>query len=196
MQATHSQLAENASLRILTVNTGAQWVRQELDCSLSGAGASALLLGVNVVKDFQIVDQRTYQRHESPETRSDLIYKNTLSDNAKTIFSGMIQVAVGAHFTDAFQRCHNLLLSEEATAHSLPGLEIKADQVKCSHGATNSTIQEEELFYLLSRGIKPAEATELIAQGFSAQVLEKFEIPAVSALAEEMLAQQFLEIKS
>ena len=109
---------------------------------------------------------RTLQHHAAPRATSDLIYKNALYDKAKTVFSGLITVDEGAHFTDAYQKCRNLLNSADCEADSMPGLEINADQVKCSHGTTSSPISEDELFYLKARGIPDRDSRRLIATGF------------------------------
>ena len=99
------------------------------------------MLSVSIPAREQEYDQRTFQHHVSPGAYSDLLYKNSLYDNAKTIFSGLIFVDEGAHHTDAYQTCRNLLMSDTCEANSMPGLEINADQVKCSHGSTSSQIQ-------------------------------------------------------
>ena len=104
-----------------------------------------------------------------------LLYKNALYDKSKTTFAGMIKVEEGAHFTDAYQTCRNLLMSEECEANSLPGLEIKADQVKCSHGSTSNPVAEEELFYLMSRGIEEAVSRQLVTFGFVKDAVDRLE---------------------
>jgi len=121
----------------------------------------------------QVVDMRTLQNHIAPRTYSDLLYKNALYDKSRTIFSGLINVAEGAHYTDAYQKCRNLLNSDNAEAVSMPGLEINADQVKCSHGATSAPISEDELFYLKARGIPDTDSRHLITVGFLEDVIAK-----------------------
>jgi hypothetical protein len=113
------------------------------------------MLSVSIPAREQEYDQRTFQHHVSEGAYSDLLYKNSLYDNSKTIFSGLIFVDEGAHHTDAYQTCRNLLMSDTCEANSMPGLEINADQVKCSHGSTSSQIHDEEIFYLRARGIDP-----------------------------------------
>jgi Fe-S cluster assembly protein SufD len=102
-----------------------------------------------------------------------LLYKNSLNDQARTIFAGLIRVEPGAHRTDAYQKVRNLLLSDDAEANSMPGLEILADDVRCSHGATSGQVDAEELFYMLSRGIPQREAQQLIVFGFLNEVIER-----------------------
>jgi Fe-S cluster assembly protein SufD len=141
---------------------------------LVGQGARSDMLSVSLPIGEQIVDQRTLQRHKAPHATSDLLYKNALYGQSRSIFSGLIIVDEGAHYTDAYQTCRNLLNSNEAEATSLPGLEINADQVKCSHGATSGPISDEELFYLKARGISDSESRKLIIEGFLAGVVERF----------------------
>ena len=118
-------------------------------------------------KDDQLFDQRTIQVHEAPHCTSNLLCKNALSNESKSIFSGLIKVEEDAQHTDAYQTNRNLLLlSDKAEADSLPGLEILANEVKCSHGATTSKIDPQELFYLNSRGIAESEAEKLLLWDF------------------------------
>lgn len=181
----------DATVTSLILNTGASWARQESTSKLLGEGAESNMLSASIASGTQEYDQRTYQHHLVPRTRSDLLYRNTLLDSAKTSFSGMINVEQGAHFTDAYQTCNNLLLSDNAEANSLPGLEINADQVKCSHGTTNSTIEDDQIFYLLSRGIPAPQARQMIAQGFSATAIQRFGNEEVEAYALELAQEKF-----
>ena len=167
------------------LNLGAKWVRQVSTTRLLEAGADSRMISASVGQDSQEIDQRTLQSHEAPHTTSDLLYKNVLDDKARSIFAGLIQVQEGAHHTDAYQKCRNLLLSDSAEANSMPGLEINADQVKCSHGATAGTIDAEQLFYLASRGLHTAAAEHLIALGFAVETLDP--------LANESLKQALTE---
>jgi len=127
----------------------------------------------------------------SPHTTSDLLYKNALNDRARTTFGGLIRVEPHAHFTDAYQKVRNLLLSDDAEANSMPGLEILADNVKCSHGATSGQISENEMFYLLSRGIPAPVAKQLLVSGFLNEVVDRLDYPAISTLVHEMIEAKF-----
>jgi Fe-S cluster assembly protein SufD len=149
------------------------------------------MLAVTVAEDAQEIDQRTFQIHEAPNTASDLLYKNALDEQARTIFSGLIRVAPGAHKTDAYQKVRNLLLSDAAEANSMPGLEIEADEVRCTHGATSGQIDEEELFYLRSRGIPLREAQRLIVHGFLDEVLGRLGHDALAAKLSARLHEKF-----
>ena len=121
-----------------------------------------------------MLDQHTRQVHHVGGVASDLLYKNVVDDSATAVFAGNIYVAPGAHHTDAYQSNRNMLLSEKATIHSLPGLEILADKVRCSHGSASAPMDEEQLFYLLSRGIPRQEALQLVAEGFLADATNRF----------------------
>jgi Fe-S cluster assembly protein SufD len=164
----------DASVKSFQVQLGAAFSRSESVSDLVGQGARSDMLSVSLPIGEQIVDQRTLQRHKAPHATSDLLYKNALYGQSRSIFSGLIIVDEGAHYTDAYQTCRNLLNSNEAEATSLPGLEINADQVKCSHGATSGPISDEELFYLKARGISDSESRKLIIEGFLAGVVERF----------------------
>ncbi|MEZ5386860.1 MAG: Fe-S cluster assembly protein SufD [Prosthecobacter sp.] len=164
----------DASVKSFQVQLGASFSRSESVSDLVGEGSRSDMLSVSLPIGDQIVDQRTLQRHKAPHATSDLLYKNALYGKSRSIFSGLIIVDEGAHYTDAYQTCRNLLNSDEAEATSLPGLEINADQVKCSHGATSGPISDEELFYLKARGISDNESRKLIIEGFLAGVVERF----------------------
>lgn len=164
----------DAAVKSFQVQLGASFSRSESVSDLVGEGSRSDMLSVSLPIGEQIVDQRTLQNHKAPHASSDLLYKNALYGKSRSIFSGLITVDEGAHYTDAYQTCRNLLNSNEAEATSLPGLEISADQVKCSHGATSGPISDEELFYLKARGISDSESRKLIIEGFLAGVIERF----------------------
>ena len=130
----------DSAIKSFQVQLGASFSRSESVSDLIGEGSRSDMLSVSMPIGDQIVDQRTLQNHKAPRASSDLLYKNALYGQSRSIFSGLIIVDEGAHYTDAYQTCRNLLNSNEAEATSLPGLEINADQVKCSHGATSGPI--------------------------------------------------------
>jgi Fe-S cluster assembly protein SufD len=163
----------DASIKNLSVNIGAKKARYETQCRIEGAGADIRNYSLTVADGDQEFDQRTLQIHNAPNAVSDLLYKNALLDSARTIFSGLIQVAEEAQQTDAYQTNRNLLLDPTAEANSLPGLEINANEVKCSHGATTGQLDKEELFYFLARGIPAREAKRLMVFGFFEEILGK-----------------------
>jgi Fe-S cluster assembly protein SufD len=170
----NSTVAEEQSSAVnLSLNFGGRYSRLESVSRLAGAGSRSDMLAVSIAGADQEFDQRTLQDHLQPNTTSDLLYKNALSHNARTVFSGLIKVERGAHRTDAYQKVRNLLLSDEAEANSMPGLEILADDVRCTHGATSGQVEPEELFYLQSRGIPDLRAKGLIVNGFLNEVVDR-----------------------
>ena len=170
----NSTIAHRDSAAVnLALNFGGKYSRLESISRMIDRGARSDMLAVSVARGDQEFDQRTLQDHLKPETTSDLLYKNVLNDRARTIFSGLIKVEPGAHRTDAYQKVRNLLLSDDAEANSMPGLEILADDVRCTHGATSGQVEPEELFYLKSRGIDDLGAKQLIARGFLNEVVAR-----------------------
>jgi Fe-S cluster assembly protein SufD len=163
----------DARSKAFILNTGAAWARNESMSRLEGPGAHSDMLSVSIPHLEQEYDQRTFQHHVAEGAYSDLLYKNTLYGHSKTVFSGLIFVDENAHHTDAYQTCRNLLMTDDCEANSMPGLEINADQVKCSHGSTSSQIADEEIFYLQARGIDPVQARQLIARGFSVEAVQR-----------------------
>lgn len=191
IQINETSTARDASAKGFILNTGASWARNECLSRLEGEGSRSDMLSVSIPARTQEYDQRTFQHHVSPGANSDLLYKNSLYDFSKSIFSGLIFVDEGAHHTDAYQTCRNLLMSDTCDANSMPGLEINADQVKCSHGSTSSQIHDEEIFYLCARGIDPVRARQLIARGFSVSVIERLEDDATEELILSFVDDKF-----
>jgi Fe-S cluster assembly protein SufD len=196
IQINETATARDASAKGFILNTGASWARNESLSRLEGAGSRSDMLSVSIPAREQEYDQRTFQHHVSPGAYSDLLYKNSLYDHSRTIFSGLIFVDESAHHTDAYQTCRNLLMSDTCEANSMPGLEINADQVKCSHGSTSSQISDEEIFYLRARGIDPVRARQLIARGFSVEVVERLNDEATEALVLSFIDDKFAHIAS
>jgi Fe-S cluster assembly protein SufD len=173
VQVNSTVAAKDSAAINLALNFGGKYSRLESVSRMVDRGARSDMLAISVARGEQEFDQRTLQDHLKPDTTSDLLYKNTLRDQARTIFSGLIKVEPGAHRTDAYQKVRNLLLSDEAEANSMPGLEILADDVRCTHGATSGQVEPEELFYLKSRGIDDLAAKRLIARGFLNEVVDR-----------------------
>ena len=129
----------------------------------------------------------------APNAKSNLLFKNALADDSRTIFSGLIRVAEDAQKTDAYQSNRNLLLSDTAEANSLPGLEIQANDVRCTHGATTSQLDESEMFYLLARGINRKIAKELLVFGFFEEVISQIQNEQLAERVRELIQQKFRE---
>ncbi|GAA5481454.1 Fe-S cluster assembly protein SufD [Haloferula sargassicola] len=196
VQINETGVEKDAAATAFVLNTGASWARNEAMCRLTGEGSHSDMLSVSVPARGQEYDQRTFQHHVSPGAYSDLLYKNSLYDKSRTIFSGLIFVDEGAHRTDAYQTCRNLFMSDEAEANSMPGLEINADDVKCSHGSTSAQISDEEIFYLQARGIDAHRARQLIARGFSVEVIERLGDEKVEEMVLRFLDDKFAHIAS
>jgi Fe-S cluster assembly protein SufD len=196
IQINETSTARDASAKGFILNTGASWARNECLSRLEGPGSRSDMLSVSIPAREQEYDQRTFQHHVSPGAYSDLLYKNSLYDNSRTIFSGLIFVDKDAHHTDAYQTCRNLLMSNTCEANSMPGLEINADQVKCSHGSTSSQIHDDEIFYLQARGIDPLRARQLIARGFSVEAVERIGDEATEELVLGFIDDKFAHLAS
>lgn len=187
-----STLAERSSeTKSLAVSLGSKYARFENKITLTGSTANAKLSSLTVADNNQQFDQRSKQIHSAENAKSNLLYKNVLLDQSKTVFSGIIIVDEGAQKTDAYQTNRNLLLSEEAESNSLPGLEIQANDVRCSHGATSSSLNADELFYLQSRGIEKNKAKELLTFGFFENILQELENEELSSSIRNVIQKKF-----
>jgi Fe-S cluster assembly protein SufD len=191
LQMNTTTVDHDASAMSLNLHLGGKYSRFESLSRLTGEGARSDLLAVAVATGEQEFDARTLQDHVSPRTSSDLLYKNALDDKARCTFGGLIRVEPHAHYTDAYQKVRNLLLSDDAEANSMPGLEILADNVRCTHGATSGQINEDELFYLRSRGIPVSVAQRLIVTGFLNEVIQRLDQPPVAAHLHQLIEQKF-----
>jgi Fe-S cluster assembly protein SufD len=174
-QFNSTVVRRDARVQSLNLHLGARQARHESLSQLQAPGAFSEMLALTVAGKTQEFDQRTLQIHQAPNTKSDLLYKNALNDSSKTIFSGLIIVDPDAQKTDAYQSNRNLMLSEDAEINSLPGLEIQANDVRCTHGSTTSRVDAEQLYYLQSRGIPPKAARQLLIFGFFEEVLNRLE---------------------
>ena len=149
------------------------------DVALVGRHADAQVNGVMFTEGRQQLVYNTLQHHESPACKSDLLYKGAMQDRSRLVWRGMIKVDKAAQKTDGYQRNDNLMLSNEARADSIPGLEIEADDVRCTHGATSGRVDTEQLFYAQARGLSADEAARLVVAGFFQQVFDRITIPPV-----------------
>jgi len=174
-QFNSTVVRRDARVQSLNIHLGARQARHESLSQLQAPGAFSEMLALTVATGTQEFDQRTLQIHQAPNTKSDLLYKNALNDSSKTNFSGLIIVDPDAQKTDAYQSNRNLMLSEEAEINSLPGLEIQANDVRCTHGSTTSRVDPEQLYYLQSRGIPSKTAHQLLVFGFFEEVLNRLE---------------------
>lgn len=170
-----AKLERDAKLNTLVVTLGGDFSRTWKECLLAGEGAESIMLGLYFAHRDQRFEHWTVQDHLVPNTRSDLLYKGSLDDHAKTVYYGTIFVRPGARYTDAYQANRNLNLSRTAQAFTNPQLRIENSLVRCTHGATVGRISDEHLFYLMSRGISRHEAERLVVFGFFNEVLGRVE---------------------
>ena len=172
-------LERNAYLNSVNIDAGAGMARNELRLRLAGAGASADAKGLLLADGSRHVDSRLGVEHAAPNTRSRERYRAILADNARGVFNGRILVEQAAQKTAAELTNRNLLLNRGAEINTKPELEIYADDVKCAHGATTGQLDETSMFYLLSRGIAPQEARNILVQAFASELLTDIAIPAI-----------------
>lgn len=189
----------DATVRSLAVNLGSTFARTQVESVLAGEGSFSEMLGLYFADANQHFAQRTLQSHNAAHATSDLLYKGALKERSRSEYSGLIKVLPGAQATDAYQANRNLVLSEEALARSIPQLEIEANEVRCTHGATVSPVEEEHLFYLMSRGIDRITAQKLVVFGFFGEVLDRIRVPAVrdelsQAISKKVEGEQTLEV--
>lgn len=160
------------------------------DLDLVESGASGRMSGFFFTDGNQHLDFDTQQNHMAPHTTSDLLFKGALEGGSRSVWQGMIYVAPGAQKTDGYQANRNLVLSRKARADSIPGLEILADDVRCTHGATVGKVDPEQVFYLLSRGIPRREATRLIVEGFFDPIMQRIPYEGVRNRFEEAISEK------
>lgn len=172
-------IERDANLTWLAGMLGSAVTKAFLDSRIEGAGANVRMLGFFFGDKKQHFDQHTFQNHIVGQGTSDLLYKGALKDNAFSAFRGLIRINPNAQRSDAYQQNRNLLLSEHAHADSIPELEIEANDVRCTHGATVGPLEEEAVFYLMARGIPRPEAERLITEGFFDELIAKIPLEIV-----------------
>jgi len=182
-----AEVDRDAELDWVACSLGGKLGKTRMESRLVGQGSTVKLTGSYVLSGAQHLDTDTTQEHDAPHATSDLAFKGVLSGRSRTVWRGVIRVAEGAQKTDAYQENRNLLLSREAHADSIPGLEIKANDVRCTHGATIGQVDQQLLYYLMSRGLPRAEAERMIVHGFFADVLARIKAPAVRQAIGEAL---------
>lgn len=174
-----SRVGRDGNLDWIFVAVGSRLTKNFSDLDLIGEGASGRMSGFYFTDGVQHLDHDTQQNHLAPHTTSDLLFKGALKDRSRSVWQGMIYVAPAAQKTDGYQANRNLILSDKARADSIPGLEIMADDVRCTHGATVGKIDPEEIFYTRSRGIPLPEAQKLIVEGFFEPVIQRIPFEGV-----------------
>ncbi len=173
------RVGRDATVEWIFGAVGSKLTKNFSELDLIDEGATGRMSGFYFTNDHQHLDHDTQQNHLAPHTTSDLLFKGALKGKSRSVWQGMIYVAPGAQKTDGYQANRNLVLSEEARADSIPGLEICADDVRCTHGATVGRLEEEPLFYLLSRGIPRSEAERLLVEGFFDPIMQRIPFEGV-----------------
>ncbi len=166
-------LAARATLTLANLNLGASLSKAHLITTFAGEGASSRLYGFVFGRGSQHIDQHTLQDHQAPRTTSDLQFKAALQDESRAVYTGLIRIAKTAQHTEAFQASHSLFLGQRARSESIPMLEILADDVQCKHGASAGPIDEEMVFYLMSRGCPRETAQRLVVMGFVEPIVQQ-----------------------
>lgn len=175
------RVKNGAHLTLILQSAGVIHTDTKIRVRLISPGARALIIGLVIARGDSVIRLHTMQEHEAPETTSNLIIKTALYDRANCVIDGGILVTKGAQKTDAYQRNENLLMSETTHAESKPSLEILANDVRCTHGATVGPVSDEELWYLATRGISRRDAEPLIVAGFFNKTISLIDDPAVRA---------------
>ncbi len=190
IQRIKSTLARDATLNSLYVTMGSSLSRTEVQSAMDGEGSNSEMLAVYFADKDQHFDQYTLQHHLKPRAHSDLLFKGVLTDHARGVFSGLIKVELNAQKTDAYQKNRTLLLSDDARTDSVPQLEINANDVRCSHGSTTGPVDEQELFYLRSRGIPRPIAEKMLVTAFLEDVLNRVPLKNVVKYLENVIADK------
>jgi Fe-S cluster assembly protein SufD len=186
----HARVERDAELDWVAGGFGSKKGKIRIQNDLAGQGATSRVTGAYFADGVQHLDYDTFQEHIAPHTTSDFAFKGALRDESSAVWRGMIRVEEDAQKTNAYQENRNLLLSKTAHADSIPGLEILANDVRCTHGATLGQVDREQLFYLMARGLSRSEAERLIVRGFFQDVLDRIELePVREALSEALEAR-------
>jgi Fe-S cluster assembly protein SufD len=175
----HARVERDAELDWVAGGFGSKRGKIRIQNDLAGPGATSRVTGAYFADGTQHLDYDTFQEHMAPSTTSDFAFKGALRDRSSAVWRGMIRVEEHAQKTNAYQENRNLLLSKDAHADSIPGLEILANDVRCTHGATLGQVDREQLFYLMARGLSRQEAERLIVRGFFQDVLDRIELEPV-----------------
>ena len=191
--ATHrARVERGAELDWVAGGFGSKKGKVRIENDLAGQGATSRVTGAYFADGDQHLDYDTLQHHQAPNTTSDFAFKGVLMDAATSVWRGMIRVAKNAQKTNAYQENRNLLLSPKAHADSIPGLEILANDVRCTHGATVSQVNRDELFYCMARGLSRSEAELLIVRGFYQEIFDRIELPPVREALQSVLEARLL----
>jgi Fe-S cluster assembly protein SufD len=192
--ASHrATVGRDAELDWVAGGFGSKKGKIRIENDLAGQGGTSRVTGAYFADGAQHLDYDTLQRHIAPNTTSDFAFKGALRDKARAVWRGMIRVEEDAQKTNAYQENRNLLLSPDAHADSIPGLEIEANDVRCTHGATVSQVNRDELFYCMARGLSRGEAERLIVRGFYQEIFDRIELEPVRTALQTALEARIPE---
>ena len=194
VNSIYAQLEKDSNLTIHNISTGAALSRSRMDIDLLGNGSEFSLDGIYFGEETQIHDNRVFVNHLGKNTSSNMITKGVLGDQSSSIFTGTIHIAEGAEKTESHQENRNILLSEEATAQSVPNLEILCDDVICSHGSSVGPIEENIYHYVMSRGIKKVDADKLLIKGFFNEVINDSKWDIVHDKVSEIIDRKYMNL--
>ena len=183
-------MGRNADFRWIQVSWGSKLTKAFLDLDLMGEGGHGELLGIYFPTGRQHIDHETLQIHRVSNCFSDLLFNGALKDRSRNVYMGIIKVHPDAQGTDSFQRNGNLILDSNARADSIPGLEIEADDVRCTHAATAAQVEDEYVFYLMARGLSRPQAERMIVQGFFQAVLDRVPVESVVTKLERVIERK------
>lgn len=186
-----AQVGRDSTLRSSAVALGGDYARLRSESLLSGAGASSEMVAVYFADRDQMLDFRTLQDHDAHHTTSDLLFKGAVEDTARSVYSGLVRLRKSAQRANASQTNRNLVLSAEAGAESIPNLEIEANDVRCSHASAVGPIDEDQLYYLQSRGVPPDTAERLIVFGFFEDVISRLPLAGLADPLRAAVASKF-----
>lgn len=189
--STFIKQEKDSFLKTQTICLGGSFIRNNFEIILDGEGAEAEMGGIHYNYDKQFVENRTYIEHAKPNCRSNQIFKGVLDDESRAVFNGKILVRPNAQKTMAYQSNKNILLTDKARINSKPQLEIYADDVKCSHGATSGYLDKDALFYLQARGIDESKAKALLLNSFASEIIEKVNIDELRDSLKQKVALRF-----
>jgi Fe-S cluster assembly protein SufD len=192
--ASHrATVGRDAELDWVAGGFGSKKGKIRIENDLAGQGGTSRVTGAYFADGAQHLDYDTLQKHIAPNTTSDFAFKGALRDKARAVWRGMIRVEPDAQKTNAYQENRNLLLSHDAHADSIPGLEIEANDVRCTHGATVSQVDRDELFYCMARGLSRGEAERLIVRGFYQEIFDRIELEPVRTALQNALEARIPE---
>jgi Fe-S cluster assembly protein SufD len=190
-----ARVGNNAQLDWIIGTMGSKLTKDFTEIDLDGEGSWARMSGLFFTDSTQLIDHDTQQNHNAPNTTSDLLFKGALKDASRSVWQGMIKVLPNAQKTDGFQANRNLVLSKDARADSIPGLEIEANDVRCTHAATIGKLEEEPIFYLMSRGMTREDAERLIVVGFFDPIMERIPFPEVRERLSAHIEEKLMSVK-